>query len=194
MRKLTVDDIKDLREHEREREDLRREIIDLKKRRRVFLGDVVSIVFENSTTMRWQIQEMARVERMLRDEQIAHEVETYNELIPGDDELSGTLFLELTDDAALREWLPKLVGLQHRVAFVLPGGARVFGEPQDEERLTREETTAAVHFLRFRFSPEQVEELKAGPVDLAIDHAAYEARVTLSSETLAELVSDLEAP
>ena len=80
MRKLVVDDIADLRAYEREREDLRREIISLKKARRVDVGPFVTMVFENTDTMRWQVQEMARVERMLRDEQIAHEVETYNRL------------------------------------------------------------------------------------------------------------------
>ncbi len=193
MRKLTVDDITDLRAYERERDELRRHIIELKKRRRVSLGEIISIVFENTETMRWQVQEMARVERMLRDEQIAHEVATYNELIPDDGELSGTLFLELTDDAALREWLPKLVGLQHEIAFLLPGGSRVCGAPQDEERLTRQDTTAAVHFLRFRFSPEQVDAFRSGPVELVVEHSGYRAGTTLTPEQHAELVADLDS-
>ena len=113
MRKLTVDDIVDMRAYERERDDFRRRIIELKRTRRIALGPILTIVFENTETMRWQVQEMARAERMLRDEQIAHEVETYNELIPDAGELSGTLFLELTSDDALREWLP--AARRHRV-------------------------------------------------------------------------------
>ena len=85
----------------------------------------MTIVFENTETMRWQVQEMARAERMLRDEQIAHEVDTYNELIPDAGELSGTLFLELTSDAQLREWLPRLVGIELHIAFVFPDGSVV---------------------------------------------------------------------
>ena len=77
----------------------------------------MTIVFENTDTMRWQVQEMARAERMLTDEAIAHEVETYNELIPNPGELSGTLFIELTDDASLREWLPKLRDIEFHVYF-----------------------------------------------------------------------------
>src|SRR3954471_1047654 len=156
MRKLTVDDIVDLRAYERERADFRGQIIELKKTRRVTLGPILTVLFENTDTMRWQVQEMARAERMLRDEQIAHEVQTYNELIPDAGELSGTLFLELTSDAALREWLPKLVGIEFHVGFVLPDGGIVYGKPSDadEERLTRDDTTAAVHYLRFAFSPE----------------------------------------
>src|SRR4051794_4252028 len=81
MRKLTVADIVDMRAYERERDGLRRSVIDLKRVRRVALGPIMTMVFENTVTMRWQVQEMARAERMLRDEQIAHEVETYNQLI-----------------------------------------------------------------------------------------------------------------
>ena len=102
MRKLTTDDIVDHRAYEREREAFRAQIIDMKRRRRIALGDIVTIVFENTDTMRWQVQEMARVERMLRDDQIEHEVETYNQLIPEAGQLSGTLMLELTSDAEQR--------------------------------------------------------------------------------------------
>ena len=86
--------------------------------------------------MRWQVQEMARAERMLTDDAIADQVTTYNELIPNDGELSGTLFIELTDDAKLREWLPKLVNVQHDVRFDLADGSHVDAIPEDEERLT----------------------------------------------------------
>ena len=90
--------------------------------------------------MRFQIQEMARVERMLRDEQIAHEIETYNELIPEDGELSATLFIELTDDEALREWLPRLAGIQRNIVFVV-GDEAVEAKEQDAERLDRVTTS-----------------------------------------------------
>src|SRR5258707_3875678 len=142
MRKLTVDDIVDHRAYERERDEFRADIIAMKKRRRIALGDLVTIVFENTDTMRFQVQEMARAERMLTDEAIAHEVETYNELIPGPDELSGTLFIDITDDGALREWLPKLIGIEYSVRFELGDGrSHVSAVPQGEERLTREDIT-----------------------------------------------------
>ena len=193
MRKLTVDDIADLRAYERERGELRPRIIELKRRRRVALGDLMTILFENTATIRWQIQEMARVESMLRDEQIAHEVEAYNKYIPEANELSGTLFLELTDDVALRKWLPKLVGVQRSIGFDLADGSRVPGSPQDEDRLTRAETTSAVHFIRFRFSPEQVDAFGAAPVRIFVDHPSYHCEALLTDEQQSELVADLEA-
>ena len=99
--------------------------------------------------MRFQIQEMARVERMLRDEQIAHEIETYNELIPEDGELSCTLFIEITDDEALRYWLPRLTDIERNIVFVV-GDEVVEATEQDAERLTRDDDiTSTVHYLKF---------------------------------------------
>ena len=193
MKKLTLDDIKDQRAYERERDEFRRYIIDLKKKRRIALGTIVSLVFENTETMRWQVQEMARVERMLRDEQIADEVATYNELIPDANELSATLLIELQTAEQLREWLPKLVGIHRAVVIALPDGSEVRGITQDEERLTREETTPAVHFLKFRFTPEQVSAFERGPVRIRIVLPVYEEESELSDEQRTELLSDLLA-
>jgi len=195
MRKLTVEDILDSRAYERERDAIRRQVIDLKRTRRVALGPIMSMVFENTETMRWQVQEMARAERMLRDEQIEHEVETYNQLIPDAGELSATLLLELTSELALREWLPRLVGIERSVALVLTDGSRVRGIPNDEDeaRLTRDDTTAAVHFLKFRFAPEQVAAFPRSPVRVVIDHPEYQQDVELTEEQHAALLSDLRA-
>lgn len=190
VRKLTLDDIVDHRAYEREREEFRRYIIDLKRRRRVAVGDLVTLVFENTDTMRWQVQEMARAERMLSDDAIAEEVAIYNELVPDAGELSATLFVELTDDAKLREWLPKLVGIEHHVHIELADGVRVAAVPEDEERLTREDVTATVHYLKFPFTPEQQEQFAAGPARLVIEHPEYQESAELPAEQRAELARD----
>jgi Protein of unknown function (DUF3501) len=191
MHKLTFDDIKDLREYERERDEFRRHIVEMKKRRRVQLSDLLTITFENTDTMRCQIQEMARIERMLTDEQIRNELDTYNQLIPNPNELSGTLFVEIDDKERLYEWLPKLVGIQRAVSIWLHDGSSVPSTPEDEERLTREETTTTVHYLKFRFMPEQVDAFASGPVRIVVDHANYNAVVELTEEQRSELVGDL---
>jgi hypothetical protein len=194
VRKLTVDDIVDHRAYERERDDFRATIIAMKKRRRVALGDFVTIVFENTDTMRFQVQEMARAERMLTDDAIAGEVATYNELIPDAGELSGTLFIELTDDAALREWLPKLRDIEFHVHFDLgprdAKASRVTGVPRDEERLTRDDITSTVHYLRFPFDAAQRELLASGPARLVVDHPEYTVGLELSDAQRAELAGD----
>jgi hypothetical protein len=191
MRKLTPENIKDLREYERERDDFRRHIVTMKKRRRVQLGDLLTITFENTDTMRFQIQEMARIERILSDQQIQQELETYNQLIPGPHELSGTLFVEIDNKERLYEWLPKLVGIQRAVSIWLHDGTSIPSVPEDEERLTREETTTTVHYLKFRFSPEQIDAFAAGPVRIVVDHPSYDAVVELTEEQRMELLGDV---
>jgi Protein of unknown function (DUF3501) len=193
MRKLTLSDIKDVREYERERDEFRRRIIEMRKRRRVQLGDLLTIVFENTDTMRFQVQEMARAERMVTDEQIAHEIETYNQLIPEVNELSGTLFIEIDNKDELYKWLPRLVGIQRAVAFWLEDGSSVPAIPEDEERLTREETTSTVHYLKFGFTSEQVAAFAEGPARIVVDHPSYDAVVELTPVQRDELLGDLKA-
>jgi hypothetical protein len=190
-RMLTLADIKDLREYEREREAFRSHIIEMKARRRFTLGPLMTIVFENWETMRFQVQEMARAERMLSDDQISHEVEEYNQLIPAVGELVGTLFIEITDKSMLMEWLPKLVGIQRALLVRLGDGAEVHADPLDEERLTREEVTTSVHYLKFHFTPEQVAAFERGPATIVVDHPSYQANVILTDEQRAEVLTDL---
>jgi len=128
-RMLTLDDIEDLRAYERGRAEYRRSVIELKRRRRVPVGPIVSFVFENRETVRSQIQEMARAERMVSDEQIQKELDTYNPLIPQPGELSATLFIELTGEHLLRRWLPKLVGIEHAVILRFPGAGPAASVP-----------------------------------------------------------------
>ena len=122
-RKLSLDDIADMRAYEREREQFRQRVIELKRRRRVSVGPHITLVFENRDTIRFQIQEMARIERLYSDEQIENELRVYNPLIPEAGHLSATMFIELTEDAQLREWLPKLVGVERSVHVRIGEGA-----------------------------------------------------------------------
>jgi hypothetical protein len=193
VRKLTNADIKDLREYERERDAFRSEIISMKKQRRIHVGDVITLVFENATTMRFQIQEMARAERMLRDEQIEHEIATYNELIPEDGQLSATMFLEIDDDQALRYWLPRLTAIQDHVHIDV-AGERSTGREPDADRLTREDdVTTTVHYLKFSFSDAQRAAFADGPVRVVVDHPAYAESTELTDAQRAELVADFAA-
>ncbi len=191
-RKLTLADIADARAYEREREAFRAHVIELKRRRRVHLGTVVTVLFENRDTMRFQVQEMARVERIFTDEGIQEELDVYNPLIPEPGQLCATLFLELTTEEQMREYLPKLVGIERSLVFRLPDGSEVRSQPEaaHASQLTRENVTAAVHFVEFRFTPEQVAVFGDGAV-LAVDHPDYLEAVELGPATIAELSSDL---
>src|SRR5205809_1861661 len=171
MTKLTLDDIADLREYEGERKTFRAHVIALKKRRRVGVGPFVTLLFESRDTIRFQIQEMARAERMLSDEAIQTELDIYNPLIPETGRLSATLFIELTSKAELEEWLPKLVGVERSVVLRI-GDDVVRARPEDahEEQLTREDVTASVHYIWFDLTPAQVAAMGARPVSIGIVH------------------------
>jgi hypothetical protein len=198
-RKLTLADIADQRAYERERADFRAHVIELKRRRRVHLGTVVTVVFENRDTMRFQVQEMARVEKITTDDGILDELNVYNPMIPEPGELCATLFLELTSEEQMREYLPKLVGVERSLVFRLGGTdpndpaadtVRCTVEAAHESQLTREHVTAAVHFVQWKFTPAQVARFAEGVV-LEIDHPAYREAVELDPVTVAELRADL---
>lgn len=197
--KLTLDDIADLRAYEREREDFRRHVIELKKRRRVHLGTIVTAVFENRDTVRFQIQEMARVEKLITDEAIQNELDTYNPLIPEPGQLCATVFIELTSDEQLREWLPKLVGIERSILLRVGTGdhaleLRAIAEESHASHLTREEITASVHYVRWELEADQIDRLERGPVSLVVDHPRYLEEAQLAPGTLAELLHDLRGP
>ncbi len=198
MAKLVLDDIVDLRAYERERADFRSQVISLKKKRRVHVGPVVTLLFENATTIRFQIQEMARAEKIITDDGIETELGIYNPLIPEPGHLAATMFIELTSDEQLREWLPKLVGIEREleIRFGAPEAqdvVRCVVDADHEKQLTRDEITASVHYVHFTFTGDQVERFADGPVTLALTHPAYEHQTELSAPTLAELGSDLRS-
>ncbi|HEX2038288.1 MAG TPA: DUF3501 family protein [Acidimicrobiales bacterium] len=190
--KLTLDDIADLRAYEREREAFRERIIALKRVRRVSVGPVVTLVFENRDTVRFQVQEMARAERLVNDQQVQAELDVYNPLIPEPGQLSATLFVELTSDAQMREWLPTLVGIERAVELRIGDRVvRCVPEEQHERQLTREEITASVHYVRFELTPEEVAAFDTEPVVLAVEHPDYREATPLSEATRASLSRDL---
>lgn len=195
-RKLALEDIVDQRAYARERDGFRALVMAQKKKRRVHVGPIVTLLFENRDTIRHQIQEMARVEKIATDEGIEAELATYNPLIPEPGHLSATLFVELTSEPELREWLPKLVGIETAVEIRLGAGqgaeaVRCQVDPDHEAQLTRTEITASVHYLSFALTAEQVEAFAAGPVALAVTHPNYDHSTELPPETVNELLTDL---
>jgi hypothetical protein len=198
---LQLSDILDVRAYERVRDEYRREVMALKARRRIALGPFMTIVFECFETVRFQVQEMARVERIGTDEGLQSELDVYNRLLPSAGELSATLFIELVTPEDLRQWLPDLVGVERAIEFELARADgeserrfEVRSEPEAEhaEALTREAVTSAVHYLRFSFPPPAVRAMSGGVSALAVVHPRYRARTELAPETLDELRGDLE--
>jgi hypothetical protein len=192
--KLTLDDIADLRAYERERDEFRRHVIALKKRRRIAVGPFITLVFENRDTIRFQIQEMARAEKIFTDEGIQTELDIYNPLIPEPGSLRATLFVELTNEADLREWLPKLVGIERAVELRLGDGSVVPAtpDPSHAQQLTREAITASVHYVGFDLTPSAVAAAEAGPgLVVASSHPNYAYATEVPQAGIEELLTDL---
>lgn len=205
-RALVLDDVLDLRAYERVRPDYRRRVIALKRQRRVPLGPIMTVVFESFDTVRFQVHEMVRAERIATDAGVQAELDVYNRLLPTAGELSATLFVELTSEPDLRTWLPALVGVERSLAIEIgpdPSAPSSTGgsasavvpsvpEATHVEALTREAVTPAVHYLRFPFRPEAIDLLAAGaPAALVVRHTAYAARTVLAEDTRAALLADV---
>jgi hypothetical protein len=190
---LTLDDVLELRAYERVRDDYRARVITRKRNRRVGLGPIMTLVFECLDTVRFQVQEMARAEKIISDEAMQVELDIYNRLLPGDRELSATLFIELMSDDALRDWLPRLVGIERQIGISVDGDV-VLSSPEalHAAALTRETVTPAVHYLRFGFTEDQVAAFgDAAEVAVTSSHPAYEARTILPPAVREELLGDL---
>ena len=191
---LTHDDVQvDLAAYAGRRAGEVARIIALKKSRRVSLGDIVTLVFENRDTLRHQVQEMVYVERISDPEAIAEELATYNPLLPSSDELSATLFIEIPDLAQLKAELPRLVGIEHSLSLTV-GGETVKGV--GEGGRSREDYTSSVHYVRFPFTAEQRAAFLDPdvPAELVVDHPSYADSAPLSGDVRRSLVGDLTAP
>ena len=192
-RKLRLEDIADLRAYERERATFRASMIEVKRLRRVAIGDLLTVMFENRDTMRLQIQEMIRAEKLVTDEGVMEELKVYNPMIPNPGQLCATLFLELTSEEQVREWLTKLAGLENSIYIQLSDGTKIRGtiDAQHAAGLTRPDVTAAVHYLTFEFTQEQVEQFAFGPVSVVCDQPNYLQMADLLESTKTELLTDL---
>jgi Protein of unknown function (DUF3501) len=189
MRKVAIDDIVGLRRYETIRQDLRRRIIELKQKRRISLGDRLSLVFENRDTVIFQIQEMLRVEKISDLDKIRREIATYNQLIPDSGELSATLFLEIEDQTHLREELVKFQAIEEAISLRIAAHRL---QARFEPGRSKEDKIRAVHYIRFRFDDHALGAFISGTrTELVIDHRNYQAAVVLQPETQRSLGEDL---
>lgn len=189
MKPITRDDLLDLGAYEKIRESFLRSVIERKRPRYVKLGSNMTALFENRDTVLLQIQEMLRTERITQEAAIAHELETYNALVPGDRELSLTLFIEYQDREERERQLQALAGLEDK--FRLRVGSELLPVVPDE-RGTDRERTMAVHYIKFPMTESAYAAFLAGnvPVSLEVEHAAYSAVAELPAATLKSLRDD----
>lgn len=192
VRPITRRDIKGPALWAQIRDDYRRRVIELKKDRRVFLGDRVELVFDNRLTLTMQIEEICRLENLVTDEQIQVEIDQTNELMPTEDSLAATLFVPLPPDEDARVALRQLVGLDEHVVFHI--GPHAIRAAFEQGRST-EDKISAVQYARFPLSAEAKAALRTPgtPVAVEIDHPNYRHRVQCPDALRASLAADYGA-
>lgn len=189
MKPVQRSEILPLGDYESIRGRFRDRVIEEKKRRRVQLGDHISAVFENRDTVLLQIQEMLRTERITKEAAIEHEIRTYNELVPGDNELSLTLFVEIADKELRERTLVELAGLEDQIAIEVDGQFhRAVSPERDGAEPGR---TTAVHYFKV---PLPAPFAPSATVVAVVDHPAYQQRRELPAVLVADLASDLREP
>lgn len=164
-----------------------------RKLRSVQLGENINLQFESETTIRYQIQEMLRIEKIFEEEGILQEIEAYAPLMPDGHNWKGTLLLEYPDINERKRELGRLIGVEDRMFVEVEGQARVYAIADEDLDRENDEKTSAVHFVRFELTPAMCAAVKAGAgVKLGCDHTNYPAHTAIAAETLASLASDLK--
>ncbi len=181
-----------LETYARERNAFRARVIAHKKLRTVRLGEHVAVQFEDELLVRYQVQEMLRIERIYEAQGIQHELDTYNPMIPDGGNWKATMFVEYTNPDERREALARLKGVERTVWVQVEGCPRVYAIADEDLERENEEKTSAVHFLRFELDAASREALRGGAaVSVGVDHPQYSATTRLEPAVRASLVEDL---
>ena len=191
--KITPDSLMTLEAYSKWRKTHKPEVIAHRKLRTVYLGEHVSVQFESELSMRYQIQEMLRIEKIFEEEGIQDEIDAYAPLVPEGSNWKATMLLEYPDINERRRELARLIGIEDRMFVEVEGHARVYAMADEDLDRETEDKTSAVHFLRFELTPAMCAAVKAGAaVKLGCDHTNYPAHVQITPETLASLAGDLK--
>ena len=191
---LTKESLWGLEEYSERREQFRQEVLKYKKVRRIQLGEHLYLMFEDETTIKYQIQEMLRIEKIFDSSGIQDELDAYNPLIPDGDNLKCTMLIQYEDPEERKEWLSKLVGVEDKVWLQIGDNEKVFPIADEDIERTREEKTSSVHFLRYQLSAEQIAALETGaPLRAGVDHHAYSCDdITIQDDVRRSLLGDLK--
>lgn len=190
--KITRESLMTLEAYSTWRKQHKAEVIAHRKLRSVALGDHVTLQFEDERTIRYQIQEMLRIEKIFEEDAIGHELETYAPLAPDGSNWKATMLIEYPDVNERQRELARLIGIEDRMFVEVEGQPRVYAIADDDLDRENDQKTSAVHFLRFEFPAATAAAIRAGAgVKLGCDHRNYPAHVAIPAETLACLAGDL---
>ena len=176
MPAITRESLMSLEDYAKARPDFRARVMEHTKNRKVSLGDHVTLHFEDELTMRYQIQEMLRAERIFEEEGIQDELDAYNPLVPDGTNWKATMMIEYPDLNERKAMLKKLIGIEDRVWVQVDGLERVYAIADEDLERETPEKTSSVHFLRFELTPQMIEALRAGAkLAIGVDHPQYTA-------------------
>jgi hypothetical protein len=177
--KVTRDSLMTLEAYSKARTDFRKKVLEHKKLRTIALGDHVTLLFEDELTVRYQIQEMLRVEKIFDEDGIQHEIDSYNPLIPEGNNFKATMLIEYTDEIVRRKMLTQLKGIERKVFVQVEGAKKVYAIADEDLERENEDKTSAVHFLRFQLDADMVKSLQYGvALSMGVDHDNYVAMLT----------------
>jgi Protein of unknown function (DUF3501) len=186
------DSLLSLEAYAKQRNAFRAKVMEHKKRRTLHLGAHLTLLFEDELTIRYQVQEMLRIERIFEEDGIQHELDAYNPLVPDGSNWKATMLIEYPDEAQRRRMLGVLKGIERRVWVQVAGAERVYAIADEDLERETEEKTSSVHFLRFELDAAIRARLRQGAaVTVGVDHPQYSAALELSAEQRAALASDL---
>ncbi len=190
--KITRDSLMTLEAYSKFRKEHKTQVIAHRKLRSVPLGEHITLQFESETSIRYQIQEMLRIEKIFEEEGITQEIEAYAPLMPDGSNWKATMMIEYPDENERKRELARLIGVEDRMFVEVEGHARVYAIADEDLERENAEKTSAVHFVRFELTPDMCSAVKAGAsVKLGCDHTNYPAHTTIAPEALASLAGDL---
>jgi len=190
--KITPENLMSLEAYTKWRKAHKPEVIAHRKLRSVQLGEHINVQFESETTIRYQIQEMLRIEKVFEEEGILQEIEAYAPLVPDGSNWKATMMIEYTDVNERKRELARLIGVEDHMFVEVEGQPRVYAIADEDLDRENDEKTSAVHFVRFELTPVMCAAVKAGAaVKLGCDHTNYPAHIAIAAETLASLAGDL---
>lgn len=195
MSAIARESLLSLEDYARQRAEFRARVIEHKKRRALRVGDSVTLIFEDELTIRYQIQEMLRVERIFEEAGIQDELDAYNPLVPDGSNWKATMLIEYADPLERKHWLARLIGVEDRVWVRVAGHDAVFAIADEDLERENGEKTSSVHFLRFELEPAMIAALGAGAaLAVGIDHPACRVAVDPVPEVIrSSLCGDLHA-
>jgi hypothetical protein len=189
---ITASSLMTLEAYSKYRKENKTAIMAHRQLRSVRLGEHINVQFESETSIRYQIQEMLRIEKIFEEEGIAQEIEAYVPLMPDGSNWKATMMIEYPDVNERKRELARLIGVEDQLFVEVEGHARVYAIADEDMDRENDEKTSAVHFVRFELSPAMCAAVKAGAsVKLGCDHTNYPAHLAIAAESLASLASDL---